>query len=149
MEATKKSLLQAKEEKDLLIRNVKDLENNDKIHHTMCKEDKEKYKIKKDQEITNLKEKLQAKDLELTKTKSKVEVLKLNNKKADAKMVIKTVGKDDLLEEGLESFVKNSNIKNKNSKISLLQNVAKAENETTDVGRIVEERYLNDLLKRT
>ena len=150
MEATKKSLQQAKEEKENLIRKIKDLENSDKIHHVICREDKERYKIKKEQEISALKERLQSKETELTKAKAKVELLKHDNKKGDAnKMVIKSVGKDNLVEEGLESFVKTSDAKDiKNPKISLSQNSAKEEEKTTDGDRVVEERYLNDLLKR-
>ncbi|KAG0626693.1 hypothetical protein M758_2G144600 [Ceratodon purpureus] len=141
LEATKKSLLQAKEEKENLVRKVKDLENSDKIHHVICREDKERNKIKKEQEITALKEKLQAKDTELSKVKAKVELLKHDNKKGDAnKMVIKSVGKDNLVEEGLESFVKTLDTKDKNHKISTSQNSAKEEEKASDGGRVVEER---------
>lgn len=123
LEATKKSLLQAKNEKENLIYRIKKLGNNSQIYHSTCNEDKEKYKIKKRKEITNLKEILRTKDIESTNTNAKVEALKLNNKKVDAKILMTNVGEDNFLDGGFESFVKNLDVQNKSFKTSLSQKI--------------------------
>ena len=139
LKATKKTLLQAKEEKEILIHKIKDLEKNSKTSHDKCEEDKEKYRITKDNEITTLKEILQAKDIELRNTNAKVELFNFKNKEANGKTIIRTIGKDDMV-KGIKSIVKTLDNKDKNSKNALSPKPTKEE-EINDGQSFIDERY--------
>jgi len=143
LEATKKTLTQVKEDKESLSHKVKDLENNNIVHHTSCKRDKEKCENEKKKEVKDLREILEAKESEIITKNEKIDQLKLDNKNVYKKKVIELAPKNDFLERGLESFIGTiDGIGYKKFENSNLQNIARSE-KTSEIGSLVEERYLN------
>jgi len=142
LEATKKTLTQVKEEKESLSHKIKDLENNNMVHHTSCKPDKGKCKNQKKKEVQDLREILQARESEIITKNDKINQLKFDNKNVYKKKVIELAPKNDFLERNLESFIETiDDISDKNFENSNLQNVARSE-DASKTGSLVEERNI-------